>query len=149
MWRVDCIWCFYYSGFWASRNEVFTFQKTRAGGSDFSLKIPIKKPRRRGSWYVKYHRFRKYQEESEILAPGRAPHRSKFWYAVSNWWDKTIGQTQMNFFEQDEENVMHPEGTISGDDVHYWSEENRKMAWMREKRIKLFMQMDSITAGMS
>ena len=55
----------------------------------------------------------------------------------------------MNFFEQDEENVMHPEGTISGDDVHYWSEENRKMAWMREKRIKLFMQMDSITAGMS
>ena len=55
-----------------------------------------------------------------------------------------MGQTQiMNFFEQGEENVMNLEGTISGDGVYYWwSEEDRKMSWMREKRIKLFMQME-------
>ena len=35
---------------------------------------------------------------------------------------------------------MNLEGTISRDNVYYWSEEDGKMAWMREKRIKLFMQ---------
>ena len=48
---------------------------------------------------------------------------------------------QMNLFEQGE-NVMNPENTITGDDVHYCSEEDRKMAWMREKRIKVFMHME-------
>ena len=48
---------------------------------------------------------------------------------------------QMKFFKQGE-NVMNPENTISGDDVHYCSEEDRKMAGMREKRVKLFMQME-------
>ena len=47
----------------------------------------------------------------------------------------------MNFFERGE-NAMNPEETISGDDVHYHSEENIKMTWMCEKRIKLFMQME-------
>ena len=47
----------------------------------------------------------------------------------------------MNFFEQGG-NAMSTDETISGDDVHYWSEEGRKMAWMREKRIKFLMQME-------
>ena len=34
---------------------------------------------------------------------------------------------QMNLFEQGE-NAMNPKNTISGDDVHYCSEEDRKMA---------------------
>ena len=46
----------------------------------------------------------------------------------------------MNFFEQGR-NAMNPEGTISGDDFHDCSEECRKMTLVREKRIKLFMQM--------
>ena len=38
---------------------------------------------------------------------------------------------------------MNPEEeSISGDDVHYWSEEDRKMVWMRETRIRTFMQME-------
>ena len=56
--------------------------------------------------------------------------------------ERKLSVNQMNFFEQGKENAMIPEGTISGDDVHYWSEEDRKMAWMREKRITLFMQME-------
>ena len=48
---------------------------------------------------------------------------------------------QRNFFEQGE-NAMNPEETISGDDILYCSEEDRKMAWMREKRIDLFMLME-------
>ena len=55
---------------------------------------------------------------------------------------------KMNFFEQGG-NTLSPEESISGDDVHYWSGEDTKMAWMREKRIKLFMQMNSTIAGMS
>ena len=47
----------------------------------------------------------------------------------------------MNFFEQGE-NAMNPKGTISGTDVHYCSEEDKKMTFMREKRIKLFMLME-------
>ena len=46
---------------------------------------------------------------------------------------------QMNFFEQGEDN-LNPEETISGDGIHYCSEKNRKMAWMRQTRIKLFTQ---------
>ena len=42
----------------------------------------------------------------------------------------------MNFFEQGE-NVMNTKGTISGNDVNCCSEENKKMTWMREKRVKL------------
>ena len=44
----------------------------------------------------------------------------------------------MNLFEQGEI-TMDPEEAISGDDVYYCSEEARKMAWIREKRIKIFM----------
>ena len=63
-------------------------------------------------------------------------------YSVSNRREKTIGQTQINFFEQGG-NAMSPEETTSSEhDVHYWSEGDRKMAWMREKRIKLFMEME-------
>ena len=47
----------------------------------------------------------------------------------------------MNFFGQSE-NATDPEETISKDGVYYYSEEDRKMARMREKRIKLFMQME-------
>ena len=36
---------------------------------------------------------------------------------------------------------MNPEGIIFGDDVHDCSEEFRKMTWLREKRIELFMQL--------
>ena len=46
----------------------------------------------------------------------------------------------MNFFEQGG-NAMNPEGTFSGNDVHYCPED-RKITWMREKRIKLFMLME-------
>ena len=50
----------------------------------------------------------------------------------------------MNFFEQGEENAINPEGTISRDDVYwyFYSEQHKEMAWMRQKRIKLFMQME-------
>ena len=37
---------------------------------------------------------------------------------------------------------MNPEETISGDDVHNYSEKEEKMAWMRETRIRIFMQME-------
>ena len=48
----------------------------------------------------------------------------------------------MNFFEQSVY-AMNPEDeSISRDDVQYWSEEVRKMAWMRETRIRTFMQME-------
>ena len=44
----------------------------------------------------------------------------------------------MNFFSEQGENAMNPEGTISGIDVY--SEEARKLSWMRETRIRLFIQ---------
>ena len=69
------------------------------------------------------------------------PQNLSFEYSVSNWREKMIGQTQINFFEQGE-NAMNPEGTISGDGVYYCLEEDRKMTWIREKRIELFMQME-------
>ena len=69
------------------------------------------------------------------------PQNVSFEYSVSNRREKTIGQTQINFFGQGE-NAMNSEGGISGDNVYYCSEEDRKMAWMREKRIKLFMRME-------
>ena len=47
----------------------------------------------------------------------------------------------MKFFEQGE-NAKDPEETVSGDDLFSCSEEAGKMAWMREKRIKVFMQME-------
>ena len=39
-------------------------------------------------------------------------------------------------------NAMNGEETISGDDVHNWSEENTNMAWMHETRIRTFMPME-------
>ena len=69
------------------------------------------------------------------------PQNVSFEYSVSNRREKTIGQTQINFFEQGE-NAMNSDGGISGDNVYYCSEEDGKMAWMREKRIKLFMRME-------
>ena len=47
----------------------------------------------------------------------------------------------MNFFDRGE-SAMNPEESTSGDDVHYWSEEDRKMAWMREIRIRIYMPME-------
>ena len=48
----------------------------------------------------------------------------------------------MNFFIEKGGNAMNREETISGDnDVHNWSEEDTKMARMRETRIMTFMQM--------
>ena len=48
---------------------------------------------------------------------------------------------KMNFFIEQGENATNPEGTNSGNDVHCCSEEERKIMWMRETRIRLFMQM--------
>ena len=50
-----------------------------------------------------------------------------------------MGQIQMNFFEQGE-SAMDPEVTICGENVHYCSEEDRKVAWMSEKRNIFFIQ---------
>ena len=52
----------------------------------------------------------------------------------------------MNFFEQGE-NAMNPEGSIYGNDIHSLFmftivQEERKMTWIRETRIRLFMQME-------
>ena len=44
----------------------------------------------------------------------------------------------MNFFEY----TMYSEKSISGNDVHYCSQKKRKMAWMRETRIRTFMQLE-------
>ena len=46
----------------------------------------------------------------------------------------------MNFFIEQGENAMNSKGTIPGTDV--CSEEEQKRAWMRETRIKTFMQME-------
>ena len=48
---------------------------------------------------------------------------------------------QINCFEQGG-NVTNLEEIISEDDVYYCLVKVRKMAWMGEKRIKLFMQME-------
>ena len=47
----------------------------------------------------------------------------------------------MNFFEQSEY-TMYSEEFISGDDVHYCSEEEGKMTWMRETRIRIYMPIE-------
>ena len=47
----------------------------------------------------------------------------------------------MNSLEQGK-NAMSPEETTSGNDVHYRSEEDRKMAWTRGNGVKHFMQME-------
>ena len=49
----------------------------------------------------------------------------------------------MNFFVKQSvnENTMNPEGTISGNDVHYCSEEEKEVSWIRETRIRISMQM--------
>ena len=47
---------------------------------------------------------------------------------------------RFNFFIEQGENSMNRKGTISGSDV--CSEEERKIVFMREKRIKVFMQME-------
>ena len=39
--------------------------------------------------------------------------------------ERKLSVKQLNYFEQGEENAMNPEGTNSGDDVHYWSEDTR------------------------
>ena len=41
----------------------------------------------------------------------------------------------MNFF------IEKSGSNFSGDDAHYYSEENAKMMWMRETRIRTFMQL--------
>ena len=52
----------------------------------------------------------------------------------------------MNFFEQSEY-AMNSEESISEDDVHYPSEEDRNMALMRETKIRTFMQMKLEACG--
>ena len=47
----------------------------------------------------------------------------------------------MNFFIEKGENALNREEANSGDDAHYCSEEH-KMAWMRETRIRTFMQLE-------
>ena len=37
---------------------------------------------------------------------------------------------------------MNREETVSGDDAHNWSEEDTKMAWIRETRIMTFVQLE-------
>ena len=46
---------------------------------------------------------------------------------------------KINFFGEQSGNAMNPKGSISGYDV--CSEEGLKMAWMRETRIRTFIQM--------
>ena len=53
---------------------------------------------------------------------------------------------QMNFFEQGE-NAVNPEETVFGDNVHYCLAEDRKMVWMREKIIMLFMRAELESCG--
>ena len=48
----------------------------------------------------------------------------------------------MDFFVEQGKNAMNSEGTISGNDVNYCSEEERKMMWMRETRIRTFTQIE-------
>ena len=48
---------------------------------------------------------------------------------------------KMSFFKQGEDG-MNPEGKISGNYAYYCSEEVIKKTWMREKKIKLFMQLE-------
>ena len=49
---------------------------------------------------------------------------------------------KINFLIEKGGNATTREETISGDDVHKWSEEDTKMAWMRETRTRTFMQME-------
>ena len=48
---------------------------------------------------------------------------------------------KINFSEQGD-NAMNPRETISGNDVHYCSQREKKMTWTHETRIRLFMQME-------
>ena len=48
----------------------------------------------------------------------------------------------MNFFVEKDGNAMAREETISGDDAYNWSEEDTKMAWVRETRISTFIQLE-------
>ena len=45
---------------------------------------------------------------------------------------------KINFLVEQGENAINPEGTNSGNDVY--SEEARKLSWMRETRIRILMQ---------
>ena len=51
-----------------------------------------------------------------------------------------ILSVKKNFFVVQSENAMKPEGTISGNDVYYCSEEERKVSWMSETRITISVQ---------
>ena len=46
----------------------------------------------------------------------------------------------MNF--EHGEYATNPEESISGDDGHCWSEEDTKLAWMRETEIRIFKRME-------
>ena len=48
---------------------------------------------------------------------------------------------KINFIEKGG-NALNRKETISGDDAHYWSEEDTKMVWIRETRIRVFIQME-------
>ena len=49
---------------------------------------------------------------------------------------------KMNFFVEQDENAMNSEGAFSRNNVLNCSEEERKMMWMRETRIRTFMQIE-------
>ena len=49
---------------------------------------------------------------------------------------------KIHFFIEQSENTTDREETISGNDTHCCSEEERKIMWIRETRIILFMQME-------
>ena len=48
----------------------------------------------------------------------------------------------MNFFIENTGNAMNRDETISGDNVHNCLEEEQKMAWMPETKIRTSMQME-------
>ena len=107
-----------------------------------------------GSWYVKYHRFRKHQESARYrhqsqrqkdaeYSSGGSQREIPIRTGVSNTPFQTGEKklsVKMKFFIEQGENAMNPKGIIYSTDV--CSEEERKMLCMRETWIRLFMQME-------
>ena len=115
--------------------------------------IPFKKPRRRGSGYVKKvppvlevpRRVRDTGTRASAkrtLRRGVEAVREGIPQSVSFDTPFQTSETElsvkMNSFIEQDENAMNPKGTIPGTDI--CSEEEQKMAWMRKTRIRTFMQ---------
>ena len=72
----------------------------------------------------------------------RAPLRTGVLNTPFQIGERKTSVRQVDFFKQGE-NTMDSEGTITEDDDDYYCpEEDRKIAWMREKRIKIIMKME-------